>query len=162
MIKLRPKALLRNLQRDQVEDLLQPWRHVAQSPRPRNGWLKAVREALGMTTRQVAARMKVNQSVVVRIEKAELNGTVSLKSLQEAANALGCRFVYAVVPKNTLQQTIQDRAEKRARAMVQRVLHTMALEDQSPEKRSEEALIQARVRELLEGPPSRLWDEISL
>ena len=66
--------------------------------RPPRGWIKAVREALGMTTAQLAKRLGVSQPRAVGIEKAEARGAITLDSLERAAQALDCRLVYALVP----------------------------------------------------------------
>ena len=39
--------------------------------RPPRGWVKAIREALGMTTGQLARRLGVSQRAVVLLERSE-------------------------------------------------------------------------------------------
>ena len=56
--------------------------------RPPRGWVKAIREALGMTTAQLANRLGVVQSRVIAIEQSEAKGTITLNSLEKAAQAL--------------------------------------------------------------------------
>ncbi len=75
--------------------------------RPSRGWLKAIREALGMTTAQLGQRLGVVQSRVVAIEQAEAKGTVTLNSLEKAAQALDCRLVYALVPRQSLEDAVE-------------------------------------------------------
>ena len=66
--------------------------------------------------------------------------------LRDAADALGCQLVYALVPKNGSVGSIQELAEEHARTKaaenVRAVEHSMALEDQAvggvPEKIEEE------------------------
>ena len=80
---------------------------------PPSGWIKAIREALGMTAEQLARRMGVVQSRVSTLEKAERTGTPSLKTLREAAEAMNCTLVYAIVPTSTLDDIIRDQAARR-------------------------------------------------
>uniref|UniRef100_UPI0028A95AA5 helix-turn-helix domain-containing protein n=1 Tax=Aquidulcibacter sp. TaxID=2052990 RepID=UPI0028A95AA5 len=72
-------------------------------PMPRAGWIKAIREALGLTAQQLASRMGVVQSRVSTIEKAEITGATTVKTLRATAEAMGCTFVYAIVPTKPLE-----------------------------------------------------------
>ena len=99
--------------------------------RPPKGWLRAVRDALGMTSGQLAKRLGVAQPRVLEIEKAELSGAVTLHSLERAAEALGCRVVYALVPEQPLAEVVQKQADRVAARQLARVEQTMNLEDQS-------------------------------
>ena len=64
---------------------------------PPEGWLRTVRKALGMSGAQLARKMGVTRARVAQAEHAELSGGATLKSMQAAAEAMGCRFVYAIV-----------------------------------------------------------------
>jgi predicted DNA-binding mobile mystery protein A len=130
------------------------------NPRPPKGWLRAIRDALGMTSTQFARRLNVSQPRIVVLEKAEVNGTITLQSLQRAAGALGCRFVYALIPDEPLAKTIRARAERMADRQVSAVEQSMRLEDQAVnDKRAARALRGQSVQDLLRRP-SRLWDEV--
>jgi len=78
--------------------------------RPPRGWLKAIREALGMTTTQLGQRLGVVQSRVVAIEQGESKGSITLNSLEKAAQALDCRLVYALVPEQPLEDMVRLRS----------------------------------------------------
>lgn len=101
---------------------------------PNRGWIRAIRDALGMTSAQLARRMGVTQPRIAKLEAAELKSAVTLASLEKAADALGCTLVYALVPRQPLERTIHDRATQKARQMLARVQHTMALEDQATDR----------------------------
>lgn len=134
-------------------------RPLAGISRPPKGWLRAVRDALGMTTAQLGHRMDVTQPRIVELEKAELSGNVTLHSLQRAAEAMGCRVVYAVVPDRPLADVVRSRAHRLAERQLASVRHTMDLEDQAvKDKRANERLRKQLVEELLRRP-ARLWDE---
>lgn len=121
---------LRTRARSRLDERLAPLRAVEMAPPPK-GWLKAVREALGMTGQQFAARMGIKPPTVIDLEKSEALGTIQLKTLSRAADALGCKLVYAIVPKTTLQDTVDARARKIALRALRRVAHSMKLEDQA-------------------------------
>jgi predicted DNA-binding mobile mystery protein A len=130
-----------------------------QSIRPPKGWLRAIRDALGMTTAQFGKRLAVSQPRIVELEQSEVNGTVTLNTLQRAAEALGCRVVYAIIPERPLADTVRERAELLASKATKAVAQTMRLEGQ--EVRSKEAAkdLQQREIERLLRRPARLWDD---
>jgi predicted DNA-binding mobile mystery protein A len=127
--------------------------------RPQRGWLKAIREALGMTTAQMARRLGVAQSRAVAIEQAEGKGAITLNSLEKAAQALDCRLVYVLVPRKPLEALVEDRAQALAKKRLQATAHSMALEDQSVAADDESEQLKALTRRLIEQAGSRLWDE---
>jgi predicted DNA-binding mobile mystery protein A len=132
---------------------------AAQTPdRPPRGWLRAIRDALGMTTRQYAARLGVHPSRVGVLEKSEIAETVTLQSLRRAAEALDCRLVYALVPNESLAATLQKRAEQIADEQMWRVGHSMRLENQELTSADYKRQRDELVDELLRGNLRRLWD----
>lgn len=125
--------------------------------RPARGWIKAIREALGMTTAQLAKRMGVAQPRVVELEKREAARVVTLQSLERAAEALDCRVIYILVPNSPLEDRINARAEAVAELHLSAVDHTMRLEKQGVNDRQRrDALKKKIVADLLERP-ARLW-----
>lgn len=127
--------------------------------RPPRGWIKAIREALGMTAEQLAARLRVSQPRALAIEKAETTGRVTLQTLQRAAQALDCRLVYALVPRQPLEVLVQERAATLARKRLRSTSHTMALEAQSVVSEDEQAQLEQMTRRLLERASPALWDD---
>lgn len=125
--------------------------------RPPLGWVRAIRDALGLTGRQLAGRMGISQATLSGIEQGEVSDTVTLATLRRAAEALDCQLVYALVPRRPLDQVVRDRAERIATAQIARVHHSMRLEDQALRSDDLEGQRQARVDELLRGDPRRLW-----
>lgn len=69
---------------------------------PRMGWIRAIRDALGMSGRQPGKRMDVGKMWVGDMERLEATGATTLKTLRRAAEAMDCVLVYALVPKTTL------------------------------------------------------------
>src|SRR5262249_35375661 len=111
-------------------------RPLSKSQRPPKGWLRAIRDALGMTTSQLARRLGASQPWITELEQAEVSGTVTLQTLQKAAQALGCRLVYALVPEKPLAEMLRERAERVADRRSSAVEHSMRLEDQAVHERS--------------------------
>lgn len=127
--------------------------------RPTRGWTKALREALGMTTAQLAKRLGVAQPSVVGLEQAEASKAITLKTLERAARALDCTLVYALVPRKPLESLVQERAREAARKRLQTISHSMALEDQRVLEDDERAQLERLAQQLIDGPGSALWDE---
>lgn len=143
----------------QVTEKLKPWSSVAKQPRPPSGWIRTIRQALGMTTTQLAKRLGVHQSRVVHIEKAEPRDAITMSSLRKAAHAMECELVYAIVPRTSLQDIIQQQAHKIAKQMLARVDQNMLLEKQelTPEQKAEQ--LKDLIEELLKGDPKIIWRE---
>jgi mobile mystery protein A len=132
---------------------------LAKTQRPAKGWIRAIRDALGMTSAQFARRLGVAQSSAVELEQAEVHASVTLKRLERAAEALGCRVVYVLLPERPLAETVRERAEHLADRRLAAVDQTMRLENQDvSDKEARTALRQKTIDELLRKP-SRLWDE---
>lgn len=145
------------LARKHLERRLSPLREIM-LVRPDRGWLRAMRDALGMTTRQLALRMGKAQSTIAELEKSEARETASLASLREAAEAMGCELVYAIVPKVPIDDILRARAIDIAAQQLARASHTMALENQSLSRADAAAERQRLIEDLLSGPATRLWD----
>lgn len=97
---------------------------------PPGGWIRSIRQALGMTQAELAAILGVNQKSVHRLEISEALRKIQLDSLQRAAEALDCELVYALVPRMTLQSQYEVQARKLAREQIANVEGNMLLEDQ--------------------------------
>ncbi len=134
-------------------------RPLAKNPRPPKGWLRAIRDALGMTTAQYARRLGVSQPRIIELEQSEASGSVTLHTLQRAAEALGCRLVYALIPEKPLAETVRQRAELVAQRQLAAVEHTMRLEDQSVKGKAASNDLHRQFVEHLLHRPARLWDE---
>jgi predicted DNA-binding mobile mystery protein A len=154
---MSPEALARR----HLDRRLEPLRaNAAALARPPRGWVRAIRDALGMTTRQFASRLGVAQSVAVDLERRELRESVSLGTLRQAAEALDCRLVYALVPNRSLEDTLLARARQQAAVQLAHAHHTMSLEDQALSAANLAAEGERLAAELARGDPRRLWDEL--
>ncbi|MGA7711712.1 MAG: mobile mystery protein A [Rhizomicrobium sp.] len=134
-------------------------RTLANSQRPPKGWIRAIRDALGMTTAQFARRLKIAQPSAVELEQSEAANSITLRTLERAAEALGCRLVYAVIPQKPLEETVRNRAKLIAGRKLAAVEHNMRLEDQAVGgKKAQQEILNKMIEDLLQKP-ARLWDD---
>lgn len=154
---MRPED--REAARRQLDKRLSPLLNADALTRPPRGWVKAIREALGMTTAQLAKRLGVSQPRVVGIEQAEVKGAITLDSLKRAAHALDCRLVYALVPRKPLDVLVEERATRLAGKRLESTRHTMALEAQALDAGDEDEQRKRLIRRLIEQAGSELWDD---
>lgn len=124
---------------------------------PPKGWIRAIRDALGMSSEQLARRLSVRSQSIDDWEKAEASGSVQLKTLRRAAEALDCNLVYALVPKTSLENAVQSRARRIAIRELGRVAHTMRLEDQGTDAKDREAQISEYIRDHVKDRD--IWNE---
>lgn len=124
---------------------------------PSRGWLKEIREALGRTERQQAARLGITGSTLHQSEQSEAEERISLGQLRKMADCLDCELVYALVPRKPLTEVVRDRATQLAKEEVYGVAHTMGLEDQRPTDERIQKQVARRAEELLRGKWSDLW-----
>ena len=124
--------------------------------RPPRGWVRAIREALGMTTGELGQRMGLTQSRISQIERSEELGSIRLDTLERAAQALNCQVRYVFVPNEPLEEMVQRQARLRAQAEVDAVAHTMALEDQVPEPGVLDSLVQEMAERFVDE--RHLWE----
>jgi predicted DNA-binding mobile mystery protein A len=128
---------------------------VARYTPPVKGWIRAIREALGMTAEQLARRLGVKQPSVIQLEQSEAKGSIELATLRRVAAALDCTLVYAFVPKQSLEETVRARARNFIRRRRAPVEHSMLLEDQKVQGKAEQERIDEVMRET---SPSRFWE----
>lgn len=126
---------------------------------PSEGWLRTVRRALGMSGAQLGRRMGVSRARIANAEKAELSGGVTLKSMHAAAEAMGCRFVYAIVPEQSTGALITAQARRKAMVDVGVASQHMALESQTLPHDKIEQEINLIAGDLARDMPSDFWDD---
>lgn len=126
-------------------------------PRPRNGWIRTTRQALGMRLADLAKRLGVTEGSIRQSEAAELDESLTLKRLRRAAEAMECELVYAFVPKTSLEDSYKEQIRKRAVADAGRVARTMALERQGVSDDLTNRHAETLYRDYLGHPPRDLW-----
>ncbi|MGD8787061.1 MAG: mobile mystery protein A [Phycisphaerales bacterium] len=154
-MKTRHKKLVRE-QLDSTLKHLEPLKKLAP---PGKGWIRAIRTALGMTGRQLANRSNVNKQRVSRIERDETFGKVKIETLRNIAEALDCIFVYGFVPRDSLEETVKNRARLVAKKRIARSNQTMRLEKQELSEKEKEKVLEDLIEDIMNEMPKSLWDE---
>jgi len=126
---------------------------------PRNGWIKEIRTALKMTYKQLSKRLSMTPSAIMKFENNEVRGTINLNSMEKIAEALNCKFVYALVPKDSLENIIDLQVEKFAEKMIKRVSHSMLLESQSVSDKAIKEKLNDLKRSLKDKLSSKIWND---
>lgn len=141
----------------QFESKVSKIREAVGNGAPHKGWIRAIRDALGMTGGQLAERLGVSQPRVVCLEQDELRGSVTMKTMREAAEAMDCMFVYAIVPRTTVEDVIRKQAEYVALQRFDRSSHTMMLEDQELQADEKKRMYEQLVDDLVRDLPRDFW-----
>jgi predicted DNA-binding mobile mystery protein A len=149
----------KKLIREQLETSLGRLTSLRSISPPPKGWIRAIRNALGMTAAQLARKLDVAQQSVARIEKDELSGSVTIKTMRRVAECLDCVFVCGFVPRSSLEATLRQQAHKLAAKRLAQASHTMGLEAQALGPKENKKVLSDMVDELVDTLPSNLWNE---
>jgi len=149
----------KKLAREQLDETMKSFESLKAMSAPRKGWIRAIRDTLGMTGVQLAKRLKVNQQRIARIEQDEVLGKVTLNTMQNAAEAMDCVFVYGVVARDGLEQIVRRPAELVAKKRMARSNQMMRLEKQELSEADKAKAMQIIIDEIVETMPKSLWDE---
>lgn len=144
-----------------IERKLRPWLKLRTDKTPPSGWVKAIRGALGISSRQLADFLSVDHSAIVRMESREKQRKVTLELLDKAADAMGCKLIYALVPKDnydSLESIIDEKAMTVANEIVQKVEHSMRLEAQGRKEEDLKKRVNEIANNLKTQMDNRLWD----
>ncbi|WP_417592429.1 mobile mystery protein A [Owenweeksia hongkongensis] len=149
----------RKLQIQQLESKLKTYSSLRQEVTSSVGWIKVIRTALGITLQQLGTKLSISKQAASTIEQREQDGSITLKTLRETANALDMELVYGLVPKDgSLDALIERKARELAIQIVSRTSNTMKLEDQENSKERIKKAIDERTEELKREMPKVLWD----
>ncbi len=149
---------LNSIRMRQVEESIQPWRALVDQPRPRGGWVRSIRQALGMSAAQLGNRLGLSRQGVADLERREVGHAVTLGALEKAAEAMNATLVYAIVPRETLETTRRAQARKKAGLQLERIAHSMKLEAQAVSKMEYMRQLEENERALLRNWSRQLWD----
>ncbi len=148
---------LQTLRQRQTDATLTRWREAALAARPPAGWIRSIRQALGMSSAALAQRLSITDSGLRKLEEAESQDAITLGTLRKVAAALDCELQYALVPRQRLAHTLQQRAAQVAQEQMQRVSHSMALEAQGVDPYLTALQVQQLASELLAKGGKGLW-----
>lgn len=128
------KSEVRQRARERLDAKLAAIKPLDQFTAPPKGWIRAIRDAIGMSGAQLAHRLDMTAQGLVSVERSEAQGRIQLNTLRRAAEAMDCVLVYALVPETSLTEMVECRARELALNALQRVSHSMALEDQQVDR----------------------------
>ena len=154
---MKPKHV--KLAREQLDATLGRLESLKILVPPGKGWIRAIRDAIGMTGEQLAKRLNINKQRVSRIEHDEKLGKVKIETLRNVAEAMDCVFVYAFVPRDSLAQTVKEQAKEIAKKRMARSNQMMRLEKQELSEAEKAKAMQTIIDEIVETMPKSLWDE---
>jgi predicted DNA-binding mobile mystery protein A len=140
----------------ELDRLFELVRHLELAP-PEEGWIADIRESLGMSGKDFARRLGIDPSSAKRLEQSEAKRSVTLASLDRAAEALGCRVAYVLIPDRPLEETVRARAAALAERLHAPVAHSMALEDQASDQPSTNDRRKIMIDELISNLDPELW-----
>jgi len=147
-------AKRRKIRVRQLDQQLQRFEPPSQ---PKGGWFHAIREALGVPLELLAKRLGIPRSNIYQLERAETTGSISIKRLRRAADAINCDVVVTLVPRQPLERMVQEQAIKAARSAIAHTSHSMALEDQALTEDQTDYLVQELAREMIDRGDPRIW-----
>ena len=149
----------KSLEIQQINSKMRPLADLQKVVMPPTGWIKAIRSAIGMSMQQLGNKLSITRQSVLEIEKREQDGSITIKTLKEVANALDMRLVYGFVPNDgSVEDLIDRKAKELAIKIVLRTSNTMKLEDQENTKERLEKAIQERALIIKNEMPKILWE----
>jgi|SRR4030042_1747047 len=126
---------------------------------PPSGWIFAIRQALGMSLRQLGNRMGITSQSVKEMEEREKKGTISLNVLRKFGKSMDMKFIYGFIPKQkSLEKLVEERAVRLAEEIVKRTSVNMELEDQKIGSKLIQKAIREKTLEIKQEMPRYLWD----
>lgn len=143
----------------QYQDTVNQLRSLTVVPRPKEGWVRTVRKALGMSGPQLGRRLGLKKAQVSQMERMEMEDRISLKQLRRVAEALDCDLVYALVPRQPVEETVMARARKKATALVAKADIHMALEAQRLNRTALVREVNREAQRLFDNMPRDLWED---
>ena len=149
----------KSLQIQQLNGKMLAYASIQKVVPPPTGWIKAIRNAIGMSMLQLGNRLSITKQSVQDIERREKDGSITIKALREAARALDMQLIYGFVPKDgSLELLIERKAKELATQIVMRTNNTMKLEDQENTRQRIETAIKERTTIIKTEMPKTLWN----
>lgn len=149
----------KSLQIQQLSSKMQAYSGLQKLAPPPTGWIRAIRNAIGMSMQQLGNRLSMTKQSVQDIERREKDGSITIKALREAAKALDMQLLYGFVPADgSLEALIDRKAKELAKQIVLRTSNTMKLEDQENSRQRIEKAIEERAIIIKNEMPKTLWD----
>lgn len=150
---------LKGLRLRQVDETIKSWAELPSRAAPKGGWVRTIRQALGMSTSQLGRRMGLTRQGIADLERREAQRAVTLAALEKAAAAMSAELVYAIVPRQSLAETIRAQARATADRQLKTVAHSMRLEAQDVSRGEYANQLAERQEKLLRNWSRHIWDD---
>lgn len=153
------QILANKLTLEQIDKKIKQISSLSKLPLPSEGWIYNIRQALGISLKQLGNKMHITPAGVKEMEKRESNDSITIKSLKDFAASLDLKFVYGFIPiDGSLEKMIEKRALEIAQKIVLKTSHTMVLEDQQNNPVRIKKAIKDRAQQIKNEMPKYLWD----
>lgn len=149
----------KKLIREQLDNRLKNLKKLSSASNPDTGWIRTLREALGMSAKQLGKRVGLGQPRISRLEGAEIEGDLKLSTLKKIAEGLNMKFVYVFIPEQGLETMVYDQARKIAIKRMAKVNHTMRLEEQELSNEEKAKALDDLTQKILIEEPKDFWDQ---
>lgn len=143
--------------REQLDKRLASLKPFSNAAMPKQGWIKTIREALGLSSAQLGKKAGVDQSRISRLETAEQDGNIRLASLRKIAAGLKMKFVYGFVPEESLEEIVREQAMQIALKRLKQLEQTMKLEKQGLSAEEQKKALKDMIEKILIDPPKDFW-----
>lgn len=124
------------------------------------GWIFYIRNALSISSGNLAKLMGIKQSSVVAMEQREAEKTITLETLEKAANAFGCDVFYAFVPKDSFEKFIDAKRKELVNRVINETNLTMSLEEQGLNKKDLIEQMNLLMDDVRLKPLKQLWRDL--
>ncbi len=148
----------RKLMREQLDGKLEKLKSLS-SLNMEKGWIKVIREALGMSAKQLGKKVGIDQSRISRLENAEIENDLKLSSLKKIAEGLNMKFVYGFVPETSLEDMVREQAKKIAMKRMAKVNLTMRLEEQELSDDQKQKTLDDLIQKIMFEEPKDFWNQ---
>ena len=118
-----------------------------------------IRESLEISKTQLAKKLGITKQTIGLIESSEEKGTITFSTFKKVADALNCELRVSLVPRESLEKMIRNRAMAKAREIVRRTNLHMSLEAQGTGSKFQEDQILDLAEDLVRNQDRRLWED---
>ncbi len=151
--------LFKKIAREQYTKIVDAGMLIKQLRQPSEGWIKTVRMALGMSGAQLSRRLDSTRTIASYLERSELEGKITLNKMQQTAEAMGCRFVYAIVPETSIKEIVEQQAKQKAETIIAEATTHMMLEAQALDKKQQQNEMERLKQQMLNELNRDFWND---
>jgi predicted DNA-binding mobile mystery protein A len=151
--------MIKQIIRDQYRAKFNQLVDIKEVSRPKEGWIRTLRKTLGMSSPQLAIRLDISKSQASQMERMEIEDRITLKQLRRVAETLDSDLVYALVPRQSVDELVRARAELKAERLVRKTDVQMKLEAQQLSSENLQQQIKLEADRLVGEMPRDLWED---